>query len=86
MGSDIWSVAAALLWIGMPDKSGITPRFLRSEIAPSFLRSSQLDRQPDQRNTGTVGLAALGIMMPTHEAGHRHEITGRQAFDLPRGP
>ena len=28
------AVAAVLLWIGMPDKSGISPRFLRFEIAP----------------------------------------------------
>ena len=40
MGSDILvgvasiAVAIVLLWIGMPDKNGITPRFLRFEIAP----------------------------------------------------
>ena len=40
MGSDILvgaaliAVAVVLLWIGMPDKNGITPRFLRFEIAP----------------------------------------------------
>ena len=40
MGSDILvgtaslALAAALVFIGMPDKSGITPRFLRFEIAP----------------------------------------------------
>ena len=35
------AVAVVLLWIGMPDKSGITPRFLRFEIAaliyPAFI-------------------------------------------------
>ena len=40
MGSDILvgtasiAVAVVLLWIGMPDKNGVTPRFLRFEIAP----------------------------------------------------
>ena len=40
MGSDILvgtasvAVAAALQWIGMPGKSGISPRFLRFELAP----------------------------------------------------
>ena len=39
MGSDILAgtaavaLAAALLWIGLPDKSGISPRFLRFELA-----------------------------------------------------
>lgn len=40
MGSDILvgaasiAIAAVLLWSGMPDKRGITPRFLRFGIAP----------------------------------------------------
>ena len=34
VGAASVAVAAVLLWIGMPDKSGISPRFLRFEIAP----------------------------------------------------
>jgi hypothetical protein len=34
VGAASIAVAVVLLWIGMPDKSGITPRFLRFEIAP----------------------------------------------------
>ena len=40
MGSDILvgaaliAVAVVLLWIGMPEQNGITPRFLGFEIAP----------------------------------------------------
>jgi hypothetical protein len=46
MGSDILvgvasiAITVVLLWIGMPDKSGITPRFLRFEIAPLVRPSS----------------------------------------------
>jgi hypothetical protein len=34
VGAASIAVAVVLLWIGMPDKSGITPGFLRFEIAP----------------------------------------------------
>ena len=34
VGTTLIAVAVVLLWIGMPDKNGITPRFLRFEIAP----------------------------------------------------
>jgi hypothetical protein len=34
VGAASIAVAIVLLWIGMPDKNGITPRFLRFEIAP----------------------------------------------------
>ena len=34
VGAASIAVAVVLLWIGMPDKSGISPRFLRFEIAP----------------------------------------------------
>ena len=34
VGAASLAVAATLLFIGMPDKSGVTPRFLRFEIAP----------------------------------------------------
>jgi hypothetical protein len=40
MGSDILvgtasiALAVVLLWIGLPNKNGVTPRFLRFEIAP----------------------------------------------------
>ena len=33
VGAASIAVAVVLLWIGMPDKSGTTPRFLRFEIA-----------------------------------------------------
>jgi hypothetical protein len=34
VGTALVAVAAVLLWIGMPNKSGISPRFLQFEIAP----------------------------------------------------
>ena len=34
VGAAAIALADVLLWIGMPNKNGITPRFLRFEIAP----------------------------------------------------
>ena len=56
VGAASVAVAAVLLWIGMPDKSGISPRFLRFEIAPLIYPAVILaifaigSRQPGQRN------------------------------------